>query len=298
MDLSIRDIFRKIVGGDEERFFRDYWRKRTLFTESALPCLQSFYDLDQFVRDYHELGCHDSTLVISVDKEKKRRMLHVTQSESVDSALARGMSVVVQALLLPKNISIPEKWQWFIDLHRGFCDYIFPAFPAGLLFSGPVAAVDLFCTLSESCSGGHYDTGDVFYFALSGEKEWSVESVSDFENGHRLASESNKSDLLPRGEHMEINVRPGDCLYVPPYTYHRVRSTGPTLAVSLGLPTHTGLSLLRASLIEIQKEKLLHLPLLSYPRDHDMLFRLAEEATRERIIRAVDLLKGTALGIG
>src|SRR5690242_14398511 len=98
MDLSIRDIFRKIVGGDEERFFRDYWRKRTLFTESALPCLQSFYDLDQFVRDYHELGCHDSTLVISVDKEKKRRMLHVTQSESVDSALARGMSVVVQAL--------------------------------------------------------------------------------------------------------------------------------------------------------------------------------------------------------
>ena len=147
-------------------------------------------------------------------------------------------------------------------------------------------------------SGGHYDTGDVFYFPLYGEKVWTVELTPDFDKGLQLAVDHTKCDLAPRAEHMKVRMRPGDCLYVPPYTYHRVCSSGKSLAVSLGMPTYTELALLRASLIHIQKDRALHCPLPSYPRNHGTLFHAAEGETRMRLLHAVDLLAAFLREVG
>jgi ribosomal protein L16 Arg81 hydroxylase len=202
------------------------------------------------------------------------------------------MSVVLQALLLPANLPrLPDQWSWFLALHRSLCDYLLPGFPSRLLPGGPIAALDVFCTASDTSIGGHYDTGDVFYFVLDGEKEWIVELIPDIDTGLRLAAEGTnyKLDRLPQSEHTTICVRPGDCLYVPPYTYHRVSSHGRSLAVSVGLPTFNELTLIRNSLVRIQREHALFDPLPSFPRTHRSLSCDAETETQRRTLSALGL---------
>ncbi len=127
---------------------------------------------------------------------------------------------------------------------------------------------------------------------LDGEKEWTVELVPDVEEGHRLAAEGTnyQLDRPSLREHMKICVRPGDCLYVPPYTYHRVRSNGRSLAISFGLPTFTEVTLLRTALNRLQRERMLYDPLPSFPRTQDGLFRQAEQEVRRRTLGVLDLL--------
>jgi ribosomal protein L16 Arg81 hydroxylase len=279
-----------MVGGNEECFFRHYWRQRTLFVESAVPELVGLIDYSQFLNEYRLVNCHQATLIIDVDKQGNRRMLRVNQDNTIDEALNKGLSIVLQVLLLPQTLANkPQVWGWFANLHHELCNYLLPAFPLNVQIGGPVAAVDIFCTCSESTSGGHYDTGDVLYFVLDGEKEWNVELGPDMEMGFELASQSGKRDLPPRKESTNITVRPGDCLYVPPYTYHRVCSRGRSLAVSLGLPTFTELTLLRNSLVRMQKERTLFFPLPSYPRTQGQLFHAAANEIRQRSLDALGL---------
>lgn len=292
MDIETRELFRRMIGGSEEYFFRECWRKRTLFTDSAVPGLRTLYSYERFLEDYRRVDYHDATLLISVDAQGNRTMSRPGPADTVYSSLKEGMSVVVQVLLLPTSLlRLPEQWIWFLDLHRSLCNYLLPGFPARLLPGGPIAALDVFCTASETSVGGHYDTGDVFYFVLDGEKEWTVELVPDFDTALRLAAEGTnyKVDRLPRAECLRICVRPGDCLYVPPYTYHRVSSHGRSLAISVGLPTFNELSLIRNSLVRIQREHILFPPLPSFPRDHRSLFSDAGIETLRRTLSALGL---------
>jgi ribosomal protein L16 Arg81 hydroxylase len=292
MNRETRDLFLQMIGGCEEHFFREYWRKRPLFTPGALPQLIDFYDHARFMQDYQRVDFHNATLIINIDQQNNRRMLRPDHSSSVDRALAEGLSVVLQALLLPDNLAHePQPWKWFVSLHQELCEYLLPGFSYAFSSGGPIAAVDIFCTSSESKSGGHYDTGDVFYFVLEGEKEWTVELTADMEMGLKLASEGYRFDLAPRKEYIKITVRPGDALYVPPYTYHRVCSTGKSLAVSLGLPTFTEMTLIRGSLMRMQKERPLFRPLPNFPRTQGELSRSADEEIRRRTLSALGLDK-------
>lgn len=293
LNMDMRDLFPQLVGGDESRFLREYWRKRTLFTTAAVPDLCKFYDHDGFLEDYRRADFHGATLVIGVDDQRHRVMLRPGNGEVVNQALTQGLSVVLQALLLPEDLKeLPEHWLWFLKLYDGFCSHLLPGFPSRVQPGGAVAAVDFFCTSSETSTGGHYDTGDVFYFVLEGEKEWTVEMVPDKEEGHRLTAkgENYTMDRPSLKEHMIVRVGPGDCLYVPPYTYHRVRSTGRSLAVSVGLPTFTEVTLLRAELSRVQTEQMIYDPLPSFPQSEDELCRAAQQEVRERVRGILDPL--------
>ena len=293
MTIDMRQLFRELVGGDEVRFFREFWRKRTLYSEAALPQLRTLYDYPRFLADYQRVNFHDATLLIVIDDHGRRHMMRPDSGKLVEVALAKGWSVVLQGLLLPAGLAnIPQQWQWLLDLHNGLCEYLLPSVPSRPQPGGPVAALDIFCTSSETTIGGHYDTGDVFYFVLDGEKEWTVEVVPDVAEGHRLAAEGANStrDRPSLKEHIKICVKPGDCLYVPPYTYHRVRSLGQSLAVSFGLPTFTAVTLLRVALSRIEKEQMIYDPLPSFPRTEEALFREAEEEVRRRAQNVLHLL--------
>jgi ribosomal protein L16 Arg81 hydroxylase len=290
MNTEILDQFARMVGGNEECFFREYWRQKTLLVEGALPQFMNLYDCPRFIEDYRRVNWHQATLVITIDGQGNRRMGPPKAQSSVDEALNQGRSVVLQVLLLPENLANrPAIWGKFATLYRDLCDYLLPSFPSGTRLGGPVAALDIFCTSAESTSGGHYDTGDVFYFVLEGEKEWTVELAADLEMGIRLASEGSKVDLEPRKEYMKVTVKPGDCLYVPPYTYHRVRSHGRSLAVSFGLPTFTELTLIRSCAIRMQTERHDYQPLPSFPKTQGALFEAAEEEIQSRTLQALGL---------
>jgi ribosomal protein L16 Arg81 hydroxylase len=294
MNLEIKNSFKAMIGGNEGRFFREYWRSRTFFVKSALPQLVGFYDFSSFLRDYQAVGYHDATLLVSVDDRLNRKMQRLTNDDSIGKALARGESLAVQALLVPDNLlRRVMKWEWFVNLHRALCEYLLPEFPSSVPPGGPVAAVDIFCTRSDTSTGGHYDTGDVFYFVLEGEKEWTVAAKPDLDQGI-LSDRTRKCDLGPSGDCMLIRVQPGDCLYVPPYTYHRVCSHSNSLAVSLGIPTYNEVSVLTAFLFDIRShiydQDAFHKPLPSYPRDEKSLFALAHDETRSRLQAALGML--------
>jgi ribosomal protein L16 Arg81 hydroxylase len=293
VSMDFRELFPKMVGGDEERFLRLFWRKRTHYVGSAVPELHSFYSYQRFIADYMRVNYHRATLLVRVDNQGRRNMVRVHQENLVREALSNGISMVLQTLLLPGSLElVPEEWRWLLTLYQDLCDYLLPDFAPASHPDGPVAALDIFCTNSETCTGGHYDSGDVFYFVLEGQKEWTVELVPDLAVGTSLTArgENYTLDRPALKEHTKIVVKPGDCLYVPPFTYHRVRSTGRSLAVSLGLPVHNEVSLLKTKLTRLQLNKRLFNPLPSYPRNHDSLFNEARRETKDRITATLGLL--------
>lgn len=286
-------LFLQMVGGDKEFFFQNYWRKRVLFSQAAIPQTQFAYSYEHFMQHYHETRPLDQSLVVTIDDNGKRKMVRPTDDWATGSGL-EGASLVLQALLLPETISgIPEIWQRFRQLHYDLCAYLLPGFPQGAQPDGAVAAVDLFCTSQDSSTGGHYDTGDVFYFVLDGEKEWTLELEPDPQTVLRLFSIKGKymEDHPTQKEHIVITIKPGDCLYVPPFTYHRVRSHGQSLAVSIGLPAYTEATLLKVALERIQREWLIWKPLPSYPDAFTHLSHNADEETRTRILHMLDAMK-------
>ena len=305
MDIAMETLFPRMVGGDESLFFHRYWRARTLFVESALPELRSFYNIDNFIHDYRQLDNHKATLLISVDANRNRRMLRPGSAAEIEEALTHNSSVVLQALLLRRDLAtLPPQWAWFVALYDSLCKYLLPTFPSDTQPYEPVAAVDIFCTQGESSTGGHYDTGDVFYFVLEGEKEWTVELCPDLQSGFNssISSVSRGIDRLPLKDSITLQIRPGDCLYVPPYTYHRVTSTGRSLAVSVGLPAFTEATVLLHKAILVMKDRPCYEPLPSFPVSQDTLREQAQEQTNARLVRSLlnwfPCLKGYVHPIG
>ncbi len=293
MTTDLQDLVTRLMGGDEQSFLTDTWRRRTRLVQDCVRELCGGYSYPDFLADYRALDFHEASLLISVDEQKQRRMSRPTSTAQVEEALERGMSVAVQALLLPSTLErLPVRWRSWIALHKAICQQLLPDFPHEVRSGGAVAALDLFCTKSETSIGGHYDTGDVFYLVFDGEKEWTVELAPDAATGHALAAEGTnyRRDRPPLHEHARLVVRPGDCLYVPPYTYHRVLSAGPSVAASFGLPAHTEVTLLAALLSELQQREQLFAPLPCFPGSAPRLRDEARAETRVRLQRALALL--------
>jgi ribosomal protein L16 Arg81 hydroxylase len=204
----------------------------------------------------------------------------------VSQALEQGSSIAFQALRLPIGLPrMPEKWKWLIELHSALCRYFLPGFPTSRFPGAPVSAVDVFCTISESTTGGHHDTGDVFYFPLEGEKEWTVEYRPDWDTVHDLhkAQLLSAMDLEPAKETNTVVLSPGDCLYLPPYTYHRVRSNGPSLGVSFGLPAFNAIHLLAHKLSSVASRTEFIKPLPSFPEDEQSAYIAARTEQRRQL---------------
>jgi len=283
-----------MIGGDEESFIRNHWRKRILFTQSAISREIFDYPYDEFLNDYKQVKPLNETLVVSIDDQGTRRMVRPSDELTAQHMLDGGASLVLQAFhLLDSLPNMPETWRVFRRLHSDLCSYLLPQFPRETHPDAAVAAVDIFCAGENTSTGGHYDTGDVFYFVLDGEKEWTLEFEPDPETVLNLFRVNGRymQDHLPQREHKTIKIRPGDCLYVPPFTYHRVRSQGRSLAVSIGLPAYTEATLLKQVLERLQLERLIWEPLPSYPDRFAQLFQEAEDDTRSRVLALLDAIK-------
>ena len=284
-------LFSRLIGGDEEEFFNRYWRQRVLLSKGAVPSLPHPYTCEEFIAEYKRMNPYGESLMITIDDKGVRRMVRPDREWSSSGELDKGTSLVLQAISLVRDsATVPFVWRYFVDLHYDLCGYLLPGLPPGLQPDGAVAAVDIFYTSGETSTGGHYDTGDVFYFVLDGEKEWTLELTPDPETVLQLfvAKDKYMNDHQPKREHIAVTVQPGDCLYVPPYTYHRVSSHGPTLAVSIGLPTYTEATLLKTVLTRLQREGLIWKPLPSFPQNRTRLFDEAQEETRKRLAGMLD----------
>lgn len=285
-------IIMEMMGGNTKQFLGDHWRQRILVVRNGLPELRSFYGVSQFIEDYFHADYHAASLVIEIADGRRRFTVPATAS-MVSQALRQGSSIALQALQLPIDLPrMPEKWKWMIELHSALCRYFLPGFPTSPYLGAPVSAVDVFCTSSASTTGGHHDTGDVFFLALEGEKEWTVEYHPDMDTVRNLykAQLLSGMDLKPANETTTVVLAPGDCLYVPPYTYHRVRSNGPSLGVSFGLPAFNAINLLahKVSLVASRAEFIKPLP--SSPGKEPGTYAAARAEQRRRLRELLEAL--------
>jgi ribosomal protein L16 Arg81 hydroxylase len=295
MDIEFGSAFRQIIGDSEESFFQTYWRQRPKLSKAVVPELKNFYSYKRFLQDYTTLASHrgpltlGATLILDITDNGLRNMTRPLNIEEVNSALTQQKSIVLQALLLPKSRIVPKEWLRFRDLYDNLSRYLLPAFPRPISANIPISAVDFFCSPSSHSTGGHYDTGDVFYFVLEGQKRWAVEIAADIDVGARLAAEESNSsiDRNPLKQYIEIIVEPGDCLYVPAYTYHKVSSETVSLAVSIGIPTYCEATYFLATAHSMLHQSRLRRPLPTFPAHLTELTQAARAEVERRVNAAL-----------
>lgn len=300
--LSFPDLFSRLVAGDQDTFFRNHWRRRVLHQPNAIEV--PAYTCEQFLEEYRLANRYKESLVVAIDDQGIRRMVRPTHDWIQKEFMAAGGSLVLQAIRLPRDWhDMPDVWRNFVRLHDQICNYVLPGLPPGQQPDGPIAAVDFFYTSGETSTGGHYDPGDVFYFVLDGMKEWTVEFEPDTDTVLKLYESPHEhfmSDHSPTKESTTLCVKPGDCLYVPPFTYHRVASHGPTLAVSLGLPTYTEATLLKTLLRQLERDGRhwnIWDPLPTYPERFSEEYLTASTESSARVTSLLSSLKKKANSI-
>ncbi|MGH9755539.1 MAG: JmjC domain-containing protein [Blastocatellia bacterium] len=278
-------IIAQMMGGDVEQFLTTHWRRRIMVARNSLPELSSFYSLPQFVEDYCRVDFHAASSVIDI-VDGQRRFTVPKAFSDVSQALKKGSPIVMQALRLPiESARMPERWRWMLDLYSALCKYFLPGLPTSKFPGITAAAVDIFCAMNDSTTGGHHDGGDVFFLPLDGPKEWTVEFCPDMETVKRLcrAQLLSKMDLDPANETTTVVLYPGDCLYMPPYTYHRARATGPSLGVSFGLPSFNAINLLAYKFYSLARQGEFIEPLPSAPKDNHLIYIEARAEQRRRL---------------
>ncbi|MFW7525837.1 JmjC domain-containing protein [Vibrio ostreicida] len=243
-------------------FVSNYWRKETLFIKNG-----------------------------------KRNWKKVTSNSCVFDAKERQHSLAFMPLYIPeeKKKHISKEINYLVNMYHKISRYLMPSFPSDNKWEWISSGVDIFLANDEGTIGGHYDTGDVFYFILEGEKEWVVEKKPDQEFCQKIVKEQGISalsnqDLSPKNEYEKIVLKPGDILYVPPLTYHRVTSRGKSLAASIGLPAFNEFSYLRYMADLFKDEGQLLLPFPSYPREYSELNKTSHSEVIKRMRNILDML--------
>jgi hypothetical protein len=301
--IEPRELISRMSDQQDGQFLCKSWRKQSFVAAGCVPEFNRYYSGAEFLHDYQRLDHHKATFLISIAEHGQRHIVVPRNWATVESALNQGVSMAFLALHVPTDLlHCQTRWYSFLPFYRSLLDYLCPDFPSparGQHNYYAIASVDFFYTSPNSKEvsiGGHYDTGDVFYFVLEGEKEWTVELSPDpittktllaLPGGMRNLTDS---DRPPVGKCMKVTLVPGDCLYVPPYTYHRVRSRGASLAVSLGLPTFNETSLLSYFLNRIQIDNTLYDPLPTFPIACADLHRKASQETCDRVMRILNEL--------
>ncbi len=292
-----------ITGGQLDTFFQKHWRKRTLLASRCLPQLDHYYTGAKFLEDYRHVGFHGATCFISIGQDNQRSFSVPQTWEMVESALNRGTPMALLALGIPQRPSpLPLQWREFISFHEGLRSFLCADYPApsrGIANYLAVESVDFFYN-SPQCrkvtTGGHYDTGDVFYFVLEGRKVWTVDLTPDLDTVKSLImlpgglTNLTNVDRSTQRECVDMTLNPGDCLYVPPYTYHRVTSEGSSLAVSIGLPTFNEATFLGYALFRLQHRRKIFQPLPCFPSMYADLCVSAKQETRKRLQQILEML--------
>src|SRR5262245_54026226 len=147
-------IIAHMMGDNTKQFLDAHWRRRISVVRNSLHEFHSFYGVSQFIEDYFNADFHAASFVIDVVGGRRQFTVPANSGE-VSQALGRGASIALQALRLPRDLPrMPEKWKSMIGLHSALCGYFLSGFPSSQFFGAPIAAVDIFCSVSASTTGG------------------------------------------------------------------------------------------------------------------------------------------------
>ncbi len=217
----------QLLGGiSREEFLKQYWQKKPLFINQAIPGYQSPLDAEEFAGLACEEGV-ESRLLMEKGGDKPWQLRHGPFEESDFTSLPDShWTFLIQAVdhLIPELACLVDKFD-FIPTWR-FDD---------LMIS---------YAQDQGSVGPHIDNYDVFLLQVQGQRHWHIDD-KDFsekdlkiESGLRLLNNfESKQDWV---------LEPGDILYLPPGVAHHGIAIGDCLSFSFGFRAPTKKELVSA----------------------------------------------------
>jgi len=213
-------------------FLRDYWNQRSLLVPGQVDRLSQIYDLDGW---YAGSGFGDVFAVVPNPQEVA--VAQPVGLAEMYNCYEDGTTVCANVTQAPRLLDFLKSITQVVD---GDPDSSF----AKLYASGTEG-------------GGfpmHFDQHSVFVVQLEGAKSWVFEETPSIQNplcsggigqgGEVLYSRSDQPDVprsssgapaqVPQRDKLNSAIlQPGDCLYIPPGTWHQGRAKEHSIALSL-----------------------------------------------------------------
>jgi ribosomal protein L16 Arg81 hydroxylase len=258
---ALDSIVERMLGRQPD-FFREYWRRKPLYSPAADPGHTIRYGVEQFLAD---LTSTERPPYGAVKARDGRRFdsFHESVRELI-GAISEG-SVCAVKLSRHWNKAVPASWQQMRSLYARLCRSV------AMIYLSRVRSedVDLFLAGPESCLGTHFDTTDVFTLQLCGERKWIVEKEFSLDGILRVGRDPSwypTREIDFPGDTREITLQAGDALYVPAYTVHRVVGAAWSVSLSLGLRAYNEIDVIEHLLQQVRmSDYLKHAPFPGMP---------------------------------
>jgi hypothetical protein len=218
-------------------FFREYWDKKALYIPGTADKFSEIYDVDRWrqSRRFREL------VAATVDDRGLQREYPI-EPDLIDPLYRAGLTICA-------DVSDDPRLSPFL---RGFC--------ARLKLPGGPGFAKLYASADDRGFAVHCDKYHVFVMQIDGRKRWRFSrtpAVPSADCGGALNEAGLPVFTFPRQgvrmtshDHLPVDppqidrleealLGPGDCLYLPPGTWHVARASGHSMAVSISPPRTT-----------------------------------------------------------
>jgi ribosomal protein L16 Arg81 hydroxylase len=269
VDITFRQLISPIA---PEEFFGDIWEQRAVHIPGAADKFASVCSWDEFNRflNMSKLWTERSMkLVLDGEDVAPAEYGHIGRSREGYQAIVPDAQQV--ASLLRRGATVT------LDLIETLSPGIAAVSAALQTATGGVAVCNAYCSWrAHQGFAAHFDTTDVIAVHIEGSKRWRIyegcyENAVDAE-GHDYGSFSLEHHAHARGELVEeIEMTPGDVLYVPRGQYHEaLASSDASLHLSFGIGQPTGLDVISRLMLSLPDEALFrkNLPHFDRPLAH------------------------------
>ena len=271
--MSVDTTFRQIISPlTPEDFFRAIWDQRTVHIPGAADKFAHIFSWDEFNR------------LLNMSKLwSDRSMKIVLDGENLDPAefgRAGQTREGYQALLPDPELVIPllrRGGTVILDLIETLSPGVGAVSAALQTATGGVVVCNSYCSWrSHQGFTAHFDTTDVIAIHIEGSKRWRiyegrVDNAIDV-NGHNYESFEPEHHARAKGRMLEeIEMKPGDLLYLPRGQYHEaLAASDASLHLSFGIGQATGIDVISRLLRSLPDESLFrkHLPHFDRPQAH------------------------------
>jgi hypothetical protein len=223
-------ILRPLAVGE---FLAAHWDREAVHVRGDVERFAALLDVDDW-RARREIGATDAAIVDERGVQHQRRIA----SADIDAALAGGATVCADVSASPRLAAALQVLR----------DRLVP---------GPeLAFAKLYASPSSAGFAMHMDAHHVFVLQLEGRKRWTYSprpvvtaplyggklvdgiAVHTFpRDGAPIAGDDGRALAAPRSDELvTVELLPGDCLYLPPGSWHTTCAIGSSLAVSVSPP--------------------------------------------------------------
>ncbi|WP_434427091.1 JmjC domain-containing protein [Nannocystis pusilla] len=236
-------VVARMLGGSVAEFFARHWGQRPLHVPGAGLELVGTYGVDEYLADM--VASQPVPYLAVGSRDGARYFTTHTSPEDLRRGVEAGCVAAIKMSKTWHRPDTPLRWAALRALFGSLCRSV------SMLYMRPARSedVDLFLAGPESGLGTHFDTTEVFTLQLHGERRWRVEEGVRIDDMLALSRDPSwhPAREVPFGAPTrEFLLRPGDALYVPAYSVHRVTGVGWSVSLSLGLRAFNELERRRA----------------------------------------------------